>query len=92
MPKAVYLMALGIFAMVTSEFLVGGLMPQISEDLGVTIPQVGYLITAFAVAMAVGGPFATAVVLKLRPKAALMTLYASSCSATPSPRSPPTTG
>lgn len=76
MPKAVYLMALGIFAMVTSEFLVGGLMPQISEDLGVTIPQVGYLITAFAVAMAVGGPFATAVVLKLRPKAALMTLYA----------------
>lgn len=76
MPKSVYLMALGIFAMVTSEFLVGGLMPQISEDLGVTIPQVGYLITAFAIAMAAGGPFATALVLKLRPKAALMTLYA----------------
>ncbi len=76
MPKSVYLMALGIFAMVTSEFLVGGLMPQISEDLGVTIPQVGYLITAFAIAMAAGGPFATVLVLKLRPKAALMTLYA----------------
>jgi predicted MFS family arabinose efflux permease len=68
-------MALGIFAMVTSEFLVGGLMPQISEDLHVTIPQVGYLITAFAAAMAVGGPFATVAILKLRPKQALLTLY-----------------
>ncbi|MGR8012107.1 MFS transporter [Streptomyces hypolithicus] len=75
MPKSVYLMALGIFAMVTSEFLVGGLMPQISEDLHVTIPQVGYLITVFAVAMAVGGPFATVAVLKLRPKPALLTLF-----------------
>ncbi|MET9929529.1 MULTISPECIES: MFS transporter [unclassified Streptomyces] len=76
MPKSVYLMALGIFAMVTSEFLVGGLMPQISDDLGVSIPQVGYLITAFAVAMAVGGPFATVAVLRLRPKSALLTLFA----------------
>ncbi|MGC5341463.1 MFS transporter [Streptomyces sp. DT171] len=75
MPKSVYLMALGIFAMVTSEFLVGGLMPQISDDLGVSIPQVGYLITAFAVAMAVGGPFATVAVLRLRPKSALLTLF-----------------
>ncbi|MCS0602949.1 MFS transporter [Streptomyces sp. LP11] len=75
MPKSVYLMALGIFAMVTSEFLVGGLMPQIADDLHVSIPQVGYLITAFALAMAVGGPFATVAVLKLRPKAALLTLF-----------------
>ncbi|MGP3638498.1 MFS transporter, partial [Streptomyces sp. 24-1644] len=65
MPKSVYLMALGIFAMVTSEFLVGGLMPRISEDLHVSIPQVGYLITVFAIAMTVGGPFATVAVLKL---------------------------
>ncbi|MGP3638546.1 MFS transporter, partial [Streptomyces sp. 24-1644] len=48
----------------------------ISEDLHVSIPQVGYLITVFAIAMTVGGPFATVAVLKLRPKAALMTLFA----------------
>ncbi|MFF4738498.1 MFS transporter [Streptomyces sp. NPDC001262] len=69
-------MALGIFAMVTSEFLVGGLMPQIADDLHVGIAQVGYLITAFALAMALGGPFATVAVLRLRPKTALMTLFA----------------
>ncbi|MFD5552728.1 MFS transporter [Streptomyces sp. NPDC127068] len=76
MPVPVYLMALGIFAMVTSEFLVGGLMPQIAEDLDVTIPQVGYLITAFALAMTIGGPLATMALLKLRPKTALLTLFA----------------
>jgi predicted MFS family arabinose efflux permease len=75
MPKSVYLMALGIFAMVTSELLVGGLMPQMSEDLGATIPQIGYLITAFALAMALGGPLATLAVLRLRTNHALLVLF-----------------
>ncbi|GAA3911529.1 MFS transporter [Streptomyces gulbargensis] len=76
MPRAVYVLALGIFAMVTSEFAVAGLMPPMAEGLGVTIPQIGYLITAFAVAMAVGGPFLTVAVMKLRPKPALLVLFA----------------
>ncbi len=76
MPKAAYVLALGIFAMVTSEFVVAGLMPQISEGLGASIPQVGYLITAFAVAMALGGPFLATAVLKLPHKSALMVLFA----------------
>ncbi|MEU7727948.1 MFS transporter [Streptomyces sp. NPDC040724] len=75
MPKAVYVLALGIFAMVTSEFVVAGLMPQISEGLRATIPQVGYLITAFAVAMALGGPFLATAVLRLPHKSALMVLF-----------------
>ncbi|WP_031160307.1 MFS transporter [Streptosporangium roseum] len=76
MPRAVYLLAFGIFAMVTSEFAVAGLMPQMADGLNATIPQIGYLITAFAVAMAAGGPFLTLAVLKLRPKSALMLLFA----------------
>ncbi|MFG1707633.1 MFS transporter [Nonomuraea sp. M3C6] len=76
MPRAVYLLALGIFAMVTSEFAVAGLMPQLAGGLDATIPQIGYLITAFAVAMAVGGPFLTVAVVRLSPKAALMALFA----------------
>lgn len=68
-------MALGIFAMVTSELLVGGLMPQMSEDLGAAIPQIGYLITAFALAMALGGPIVTLAVLKLGTSHALLTLF-----------------
>ncbi|SFA82452.1 Predicted arabinose efflux permease, MFS family [Amycolatopsis marina] len=75
MPRAVYVLAMGIFAMVTSEFVVAGLMPQMAEGLGATIPQIGYLITAFAVAMSVGGPLLTVAVLKLRPKQALLALF-----------------
>ena len=76
MPRAVYVLALGVFAMVTSEFVVAGLMPQIASGLDVSIPQVGYLITAFAVAMAVGGPVLTVLVVRLRPNTALVLLFA----------------
>ncbi|MBO8203466.1 MFS transporter [Streptomyces smyrnaeus] len=75
MPLTVYLMAAGIFSMVTSEFLVAGLMPQIGDGLDVTVSQVGYLVTAFAAAMTVGGPFLAAGVLRLRPKQALLLLF-----------------
>ncbi|MCN9239366.1 MFS transporter [Streptomyces sp. RY43-2] len=75
MPRAVYVLALGIFAMVTSEFVVAGLMPQMAEGLNVTVPQIGYLITAFAVAMAAGGPFLTVALMKLPPRTALLTLF-----------------
>ncbi|CAL9388591.1 Inner membrane transport protein YdhP [Streptomyces sp. enrichment culture] len=76
MPRAVYVLALGIFAMVTSEFVVAGLMPQMADGLNATIPQIGYLITAFAVAMAAGGPFLTVALIKLMPRTALMALFA----------------
>ncbi|MEU2788946.1 MFS transporter [Streptomyces sp. NPDC007100] len=74
-PRAVYVLALGIFAMVTSEFVVAGLMPQLAAGLGATVPQIGYLITAFAVAMAVGGPFLTVGVMRLPQKRALAVLF-----------------
>ncbi|WP_431927740.1 MFS transporter [Amycolatopsis tucumanensis] len=76
MPRAIYVLSLGVFAMVTSEFVVAGLMPQLADGLGVTVPQIGYLITAFAVAMAAGGPVLTVALMRLAPKTALMLLFA----------------
>ncbi|MFH9657779.1 MFS transporter [Streptomyces sp. NPDC017248] len=76
MPRAVHVLALGIFAMVTSEFAVAGLMPQMAAGLHATVPQIGYLITAFAVAMAAGGPLLTMAVLRLPPRTALLVLFA----------------
>ncbi|MFJ8429671.1 MFS transporter [Kitasatospora sp. NPDC094019] len=75
MPRAVYVLALGVFAMVTSEFAVAGLMPQLAEGLDATVPQIGYLITAFSVAMSFGGPFLAVALLRVRQKAALMVLF-----------------
>ncbi|MEU9606253.1 MFS transporter [Streptomyces sp. NPDC048057] len=76
MGRSVYVLALGIFAMVTSEFAVAGLMPQMAEGLDATVPQIGYLITAFAVAMTVGGPFLTVTLARLPPRTALLCLFA----------------
>ncbi|MFE2292291.1 MFS transporter [Streptomyces sp. NPDC059452] len=75
MPRAVHVLAFGIFAMVTSEFVVAGLMPQMADGLGVTVPQIGYLITVFALSMAFGGPLLSVALLRLPPKTALMVLF-----------------
>ncbi|RJQ66871.1 MFS transporter [Pseudonocardiaceae bacterium YIM PH 21723] len=76
MPRTVYLVALSIFAMVSSEFAVAGLLQPIGADLHVSIPQVGYLITAYALAMSLGGPVLSILLLRLPPKTALVLLSA----------------
>ncbi|TLW92224.1 MFS transporter [Saccharomonospora piscinae] len=75
MPRAVYVLSLGIFTMVTSEFAVAGLLSPVAVGLGVSVSQAGYLITAFAAAMALGGPVLTAVLSRVPPKTALMALF-----------------
>ncbi|MEV4222040.1 MFS transporter [Nonomuraea sp. NPDC049725] len=75
-PLVVYVLAAGIFAMVTSEFAVAGLMPQLAEGLGTGIERIGYLVTIFAVAMAVGGPVLTMALLRVPPKTALLVIIA----------------
>lgn len=74
-PAAVYVLAAGIFAMVTSEFAVAGLMPQLAASLGTGIAQIGYLVTVFAAAMALGGPLLVAALLRTTPKPALMIVF-----------------
>ncbi|GAA4492143.1 MFS transporter [Actinoallomurus oryzae] len=56
MPLALYLLAVAVFAMGTSEFMLAGLLPDIAADLGVTIATAGLLTSAFAVGMVVGAP------------------------------------
>ena len=75
MPLLVYLVGACIFAMTTSEFMVSGMLPELAHGLGVSIPQVGYLISAYAVAMAIGGPLVTMALVRVpRPRALLVLL------------------
>jgi predicted MFS family arabinose efflux permease len=62
--------------MVTSEFTVAGLMPQLAAGLDTGIAQIGYLVTIFAVAMAVGGPLLTIALLRVALRPALMIVFA----------------
>lgn len=64
-PRVVPVLALSIFALGTSEFMIAGLLPELSRDLAVTIPQAGYLISAFAVGMIVGAPVMAVLTLHL---------------------------
>ncbi|MAB50589.1 MAG: MFS transporter [Marinobacter sp.] len=47
---------MGGFGIGTGEFAIMGLMPGVAADLGVTEPQVGHLISAYALGVVVGAP------------------------------------
>jgi predicted MFS family arabinose efflux permease len=56
LPFVVYVLAAGTFLMLTTEFVVAGVLPEIAGDLQVSVAQAGLLITVFAVGMIVGSP------------------------------------
>ncbi len=74
MPVAVYVLGLSVFALGTSEFMLSGLLPPIAEDMGVTIPQAGLLISAFAIGMVIGAPLLAVATLRLPRRTTLVTL------------------
>lgn len=74
MPSIIYLLALAIFCMTTSEFMVAGMMNELALAFQVSVSSIGYLITAYAGAMVVGGPILTAILLRIRSKQALLLL------------------
>jgi MFS family permease len=51
-----YLLAAGAFAVGTSAFVVSGVLPAVSGELGVSLTAAGQLATAFAIAYAIGAP------------------------------------
>ena len=53
---AVLALAMGGFAIGTTEFVVMGLLPQIAEGVGVSIPTAGHIISAYAVGVVIGAP------------------------------------
>lgn len=75
LPMAVYILAFGIFAMVTSEFQVSGMINVMASDLSVSISQIGYLVAYYSFAMAFGGPILTMLLLRKPPKTSLMLLF-----------------
>jgi len=51
-----FALALGGFAIGTSEFSPMGLMPELARGLGVSEPDVGHLISAYALGVVIGAP------------------------------------
>ncbi|MFF5091401.1 Cmx/CmrA family chloramphenicol efflux MFS transporter [Streptomyces niveus] len=74
MPLAVYILGLSVFALGTSEFMLSGLLPPIADDMDVSIPQAGLLISAFAIGMVVGAPLLAAGTLRMPRRTTLIAL------------------
>lgn len=59
MPLSLLALAAGAFGIGTTEFIIMGLLTQVSGDLGISIPTAGTLISGYAIGVAVGAPVLT---------------------------------
>ncbi|UVF20138.1 MFS transporter [Microvirga terrae] len=61
MPLALYALTAGAFGIGVTEFVIMGLLLQVSADLGVSISAAGLLISGYALGVVVGAPLLTTV-------------------------------
>lgn len=54
-----------VFCTGTAEYLVAGVLPQLADDVGVSVPTAGQLVTAYALGVAIGGPVVTVATARL---------------------------
>ncbi|HEY9327250.1 MAG TPA: Cmx/CmrA family chloramphenicol efflux MFS transporter [Streptomyces sp.] len=73
MPLPLYLLALAVFAMGTSEFMLVGLLPDIAAEFDVTVGTAGLLTSAFAIGMIVGAPLVAALARDWPGRSSLLT-------------------
>lgn len=74
MPIALLALALGGFGIGLTEFVIMGLLPEVSADFGVTETVAGYLISGYALSVALGGIILTAALGRVNRKHALLGL------------------
>lgn len=74
MPLALLALAVGAFGIGTTEFVIIGLLPDVSADFGVSVPTAGWLVTGYALGVLVGAPLLTILGTKVPRKQMLMAL------------------
>lgn len=72
----VFVLAMGGFAIGTTEFVSMGLLPMISGDLGISEGQASHIISAYALGVVVGAPLITAVTGRIPRRRLLIILMA----------------
>ncbi|MED5524814.1 MAG: MFS transporter [Pseudomonadota bacterium] len=76
MPIALLALTLSAFAIGTTEFVIVGLVPTIANDLGVTLPSAGLLVSLYALGVAIGAPVLTALTGRWNRKTVLLSVMA----------------
>lgn len=66
MPLAVYILGLAIFSIGTAELMVAGMTATLSQAFGISVGDVGHLISYYAFGVMLGGPVLTYFFLKYK--------------------------
>ncbi|MBI2256196.1 MAG: MFS transporter [Proteobacteria bacterium] len=74
MPLALYALTAGAFGIGVTEFVIMGLLLEVSRELGVTIASAGLLISGYALGVVVGAPVLTALTARWPRKTVLIAL------------------
>lgn len=76
MPLRLLALTLCVFCIGTAELLPGGVLPELADDFGVSIPTAGLLVAVYAATMMIGGPLVTGFTRKVPAKTLLIGLMA----------------
>ncbi|MGW1379148.1 MFS transporter [Streptomyces sp. NPDC002446] len=76
MPLALLALAISAFGIGTTEFVMMGLLPNVADDLGTSVPTAGYLVSAYALGVVIGAPLLTALGSRVPRKRMLVLLMA----------------
>ncbi|MET4576491.1 MFS transporter [Ottowia thiooxydans] len=72
--KALLALGVGGFSIGTGEFVIMGLLPDAAQDLAISIPTAGHLISAYALGVVVGAPILAVLSAKMPRRTLLMAL------------------
>ncbi|MFD6024993.1 MFS transporter [Streptomyces griseoluteus] len=76
MPLALLALAVGAFGIGTTEFVMMGLLPDVADDLHISIPTAGHLVSAYALGVVIGAPLLAAVTARMSRRTVLIGLMA----------------
>ncbi|MFF3331225.1 MFS transporter [Streptomyces sp. NPDC002888] len=76
MPLALLALAVGAFGIGTTEFVMMGLLPEVADDLHISIPTAGHLVSAYALGVVIGAPLLAAVTARMSRRTVLIGLMA----------------
>ncbi|MEU1302706.1 MFS transporter [Streptomyces shenzhenensis] len=76
MPLALLALAVGAFGIGTTEFVMMGLLPDVADDLHISLPTAGHLVSAYALGVVIGAPLLAAVTARMSRRTVLIGLMA----------------
>ncbi|MGH2666141.1 MFS transporter [Flavobacterium sp.] len=73
-PAALWALTISAFGIGTTEFVIVGLLPTVAQDLNITIPSAGLLVSLYAIGVAIGAPILTALTSNIPRKKLLIAI------------------